>query len=175
SVPSSIDTCVVFRVEISPTENTPPGYLFLCPWTDFQTEPGATSFRWPECPAYWSLDRLGGERLGPGEATRLGFPPIQLETYIWGQSWDATVYAGLRRFYVAKGFNPDTQDVARCLGFPLHQLLPGMDTSFDHAGKVAEYPDSFEPPVSRAFKILISVQLGLILFTVVWQAYEAAM
>ncbi|KAJ7636205.1 hypothetical protein FB45DRAFT_444162 [Roridomyces roridus] len=35
----------------------PRGYLFLSPVTDFQV--GPWEFRWPRCPAYWSLDETG--------------------------------------------------------------------------------------------------------------------
>ncbi|KAJ6522046.1 hypothetical protein B0H19DRAFT_900630, partial [Mycena capillaripes] len=66
--------------------------------------------------AYWSLDPVGVDRLTAEEATELGFPSIRLNSTIDGVSWDATVYAGLRRFHKAKGFNPDSQDVARYLG-----------------------------------------------------------
>ncbi|KAJ7732546.1 hypothetical protein B0H16DRAFT_1253636, partial [Mycena metata] len=95
----------------SPREDTPPGYLFHCPPTEFQTAP--TSFRWPECPAYWSLDPSGAERLSTEEATQLGFPSFQLTTRVHGWSWDAGVYAGLRQFHQGKGFDPESQDVAR--------------------------------------------------------------
>ncbi|KAJ7917064.1 hypothetical protein B0H13DRAFT_1524924, partial [Mycena leptocephala] len=71
---------------------------------------------------YWSLDPLGAERLSPGEATELGFPSIELDTAIFADSWDASVYAALRQFHRAKGFDPDSQDVARHLGYPLYQL-----------------------------------------------------
>jgi hypothetical protein len=93
------------------------GFLFLCPVTDFQT--GPSSFRWPECPAYWSLDPSGVERLGMDEATALGFPSLRLTTEILGRFWDASVYAGLRQFHRAKGFDPESQDLARHLGYPL--------------------------------------------------------
>ncbi|KAJ6592724.1 hypothetical protein B0H19DRAFT_907060, partial [Mycena capillaripes] len=74
------------------------------------------------CPAYWSLDPTGAERLSEEDATRLGFPSIQLSWEVWGKSWDASVYAGLRQFHQAQGFDPDRQDVARHLGEPLYQL-----------------------------------------------------
>ncbi|KAJ6518070.1 hypothetical protein C8R47DRAFT_4593 [Mycena vitilis] len=102
------------------TKDLPIGYLFLCPTADFKI--GPSSFRWPEYPAYWSLDPSGIERLSTEEATRLGFPSIQLKTRIYLCSWDASVYAGLRQFHQAKGFGPDSQDLARHLGHPLYQL-----------------------------------------------------
>jgi hypothetical protein len=122
---------VDFKLVISPTvEDPPPGYLFLCPKEDFQT--GSSSFRWPECPGYWSLDPSGGEHLGMEDALDLGFPSISLSTKIWGRSWDASVYAGLRQFHQAKGFDPDGQDVVRHLGEPLYILVGEMDIPFAH-------------------------------------------
>jgi hypothetical protein len=37
-------------------------------------------------------------------------------------SSSADVYAGLRQFHRAKGFDPDSQDVACHLGYPIYQL-----------------------------------------------------
>jgi hypothetical protein len=47
------------------------------------------------------------------------------------RQWDPSVYAGLRKFHEAKGFDTETQDVAR----HLHQQLYQMDTEED-----VEYP-----------------------------------
>jgi hypothetical protein len=113
---------VEFKLEIWPTAEDPPmGYLFLCPRDHFQM--GLFSFRWPHCPAYWSLDPSGVERLSAEDATYLGFPSISLSTEIGGRSWDGSVYAGLCQFHQAKGFDPDTQDVARHLHHSLYQLV----------------------------------------------------
>jgi len=88
--------------------------------------------RWPDYPAYWSLDPLGVEGLSTDEATRLGFPTIHLITEVERYSWDASVYAGLRQFHQAKGFGPDSQDVVRHLGHTLFQLSNEMDPLFAH-------------------------------------------
>jgi hypothetical protein len=64
----------------------------------------------------------GAERLSTQDAYNLGFPSLGLSTVILGKSWDASVYAGLRQFHQAKGFDPDSQDVARYLGHPLYEL-----------------------------------------------------
>ncbi|KAJ6462948.1 hypothetical protein C8R45DRAFT_841465 [Mycena sanguinolenta] len=100
--------------------NVPKGFLFLCPPVDFRT--GPSSFKWPDLPAYWSLDLTGTDRLTPEEAASLGFPPFRLSTEIWGKSWDTSVYAGIRQFHKAKGFDPDSQHVARHLDHPLYQV-----------------------------------------------------
>ncbi|KAK7006307.1 hypothetical protein R3P38DRAFT_3214355 [Favolaschia claudopus] len=96
------------------------GYLFLCPPEDFQV--GPASFKWPECCAYWSLDPSGMEQLSDEEASALGFPTICWTTKMRGRSWDHNIYAGLRELHQTKGFDPDSQDVARHLGHPLYQL-----------------------------------------------------
>ncbi|KAF8214582.1 hypothetical protein K438DRAFT_1801714 [Mycena galopus ATCC 62051] len=122
---------VSFNVEIGPldmTKKPPEGFLFLAPPTDFQT--GSSSLCWPDFPAYWSLDPQGAEPLSMKDARQLGFPSIVLTTEVRGYSWDKTVYAGLRQFHQAKGFDPDSQEVARYLGESLYQLSPGIDAPF---------------------------------------------
>ncbi|KAJ6512482.1 hypothetical protein C8R45DRAFT_856664 [Mycena sanguinolenta] len=105
---------------MSNSEAAPKGFLFLCPPKHFRT--GRSSLKWPDCPAYWSLDASGAERLTPEDATNLGFPSFQLSTEVIGKSWDDSVYAGLRQFHRAKGFDPDSQDLARHLGDKLYRL-----------------------------------------------------
>ncbi|KAJ7816255.1 hypothetical protein B0H13DRAFT_1663513, partial [Mycena leptocephala] len=106
----------------------PEGYLFVCPARNFQV--GTSSFRWPDCPAFWSLDPAGIERLSLEDAKILGFPVIHAETVIHGVCWDDAVYTGLRRFQRAKGFNQDAQDLAKDLGYPLYELSNRLDGPF---------------------------------------------
>ncbi|KAJ7038413.1 hypothetical protein C8F04DRAFT_1089064 [Mycena alexandri] len=118
-----------FCVRILPSASTPPtGYLFLCPPSAFRAD--SSSFRWPDSPAYWSFDPLGVERLTAEEAKHVGFPSMHLTAVVWGRWWDASVYTGLRQFHAAKGFDPDGQDVARHLGYPLYELSGEMAVSF---------------------------------------------
>ena len=67
------------------------------------------------------------------DAANLGFPSIGLSTEIQGSSWDASVYAGLRQFHQAKGFDPDSQDIARHLEHELFQLSSQRDVPFAHS------------------------------------------
>ncbi|KAJ7658242.1 hypothetical protein DFH06DRAFT_1327530 [Mycena polygramma] len=97
----------------------PSGFLFLCPTEDFRT--GRSSFCWPKLSAYWSLDPAGVEILTMEGAIELGFPELQCSTQLMGRSWDSSVYAGLRKFHQAKGFNPYSEDIARHLGLPLYR------------------------------------------------------
>ncbi|KAF7364451.1 hypothetical protein MSAN_01106200 [Mycena sanguinolenta] len=122
---------VNLTLKIGKTMHNPPdGYLFVCSPTDFET--GSTSFRWPDCPAYWSLDPSGGNPLSDEEASSLGFPPIMQETLVYLLSWDETVCAGLRKFDECKGFDPESQDVAKKLGFPLYEIcVPGKSRELD--------------------------------------------
>ncbi|KAK6996448.1 hypothetical protein R3P38DRAFT_2565509, partial [Favolaschia claudopus] len=115
---------IEFCCQLSPcadVENHPPmGFLFLCPPQYFQT--GMACFKWPEYSAYWSLDPWGVERLSIEQAFNIGFPIIQFSTTIRLRSWDDSAYAGLREFHRAKGFDPDTQDIAVHLNQPLYQI-----------------------------------------------------
>jgi hypothetical protein len=52
----------------------------------------------------------------------LGFPTIHVEMLIHGFSWNNEVYDALRRFQQAKGHNPETQETAINLGYPLYKL-----------------------------------------------------
>ncbi|KAJ7315682.1 hypothetical protein DFH08DRAFT_1039364, partial [Mycena albidolilacea] len=107
------------------TEKPPAGFLFLCPQKDFKTSP--STYSWPDCPAYWSFDPSGVDRLTVKEAIQLGYPAFQLKTTLYGPSWDAGIYEGLRKFHRAIGFDPDTQDLALHLGHPLFELSAEAD------------------------------------------------
>ncbi|KAJ7134148.1 hypothetical protein C8R46DRAFT_1139701 [Mycena filopes] len=164
-----VDTAC-FTLRVHSTADAPPGYLFLCPSSDFQT--GPRSFRCPDTPAYWSLDPLGFDRLSTDKATRMGFPQLLLTTEIFGRSWDADVYAGVRQFHAAKGFDPDSQQVARHLGYPLYEMSSEEDAPFAHV----EEPESPNPveSASGGLKILINLQLALISFSVLYEVCQAA-
>jgi hypothetical protein len=124
-------SCEMFDIGISLTiDGAPIGFVFLCLKSDFRT--GPSSLRWPECPAYWSLDPTGFERLTTEEALGSGFPSMELTTEVKGWSWDGSVYAGLRQFHRAKGFDPDSQDVARHFEEPLYQLSSEIEPTFAH-------------------------------------------
>ncbi|KAJ7681959.1 hypothetical protein DFH06DRAFT_1387969, partial [Mycena polygramma] len=109
----------------------PAGFLFLCPPDDFRTG-ASVSFCWPDCPAYWSLNPMGIGRLSTEEARELGFPELTFSTTICGRYWDASVYAGLRKFHQAKGFDPYSQDLARHLRCPLYRPFNDIHAPFAH-------------------------------------------
>lgn len=106
---------------LGPLDSLPPGYLFLCPLTEIQTElPGHVLI--PARAAYWSRDPSGAECLSAEEAKNEGFPDIDCCMWAVGGSWDAGVYTGIRQFHEAKGFDPYRQEVATELGYPLYQV-----------------------------------------------------
>ncbi|KAJ6464395.1 hypothetical protein C8R45DRAFT_498925 [Mycena sanguinolenta] len=115
---------VTFRLELvrecRTHFNQPRGYLFVCPPEDFRAR--GNSFRWPDCPTYWSLDPSGVDRLSHEAAKTLGFPEIRIESRIDANSWASSVYKGLRRFHQGKGFDPYSQDLARYLDYPLFEI-----------------------------------------------------
>ncbi|KAK7035651.1 hypothetical protein R3P38DRAFT_602831 [Favolaschia claudopus] len=96
------------------------GFLFLCPAESFHV--GPASFKCPECFGYWSLDPSGVDRLSAEEAFELGFPTISISMGGEGQYWTDSVYAGLRQFHQGKGFDPNSQELARHLGVPLYEV-----------------------------------------------------
>ncbi|KAF7334341.1 hypothetical protein MSAN_02379000 [Mycena sanguinolenta] len=116
---------VRFVLRIADKRDIPEGYLFVCPPEDFRTntEPHANLYQWPACPAYWSLDPSGADRVSTEDARILGFPAIHIETRMLGSSWDCSVYEGLRRFHEGKGFDPESREVARQLEYPLFEVL----------------------------------------------------
>ncbi|KAF7334323.1 hypothetical protein MSAN_02377000 [Mycena sanguinolenta] len=116
---------VRFILQIADKRHIPEGHLFVCPPQDFHTntEPHANLYQWLACPAYWSLDPSGAAHLSMEDTRILGFPAIHIETGMSGYSWDHSIYQGLRRFHEGKGFDPDSREVARELGYPLYEVL----------------------------------------------------
>ncbi|KAJ7064472.1 hypothetical protein C8F01DRAFT_768737 [Mycena amicta] len=101
---------VVFTVP----EGAPNGYLFYMP--PLQKKPSQV---------FWSLDPLGREQLSWKEARERGFPKLVASNSVrtYQRQWDACVYEEIRAMHIAKGFDPDSQDVARHLGHPLFELV----------------------------------------------------
>ncbi|KAJ7469405.1 hypothetical protein B0H11DRAFT_2283857 [Mycena galericulata] len=78
------------------------GYLFVCPPDDFRL-PGSSSFRWPDCPAYWSIDPTGAERLTTEAARLLGFPILEFRTRVKLSSLRKDTGRGYTRGFVPAG------------------------------------------------------------------------
>ncbi|KAJ6464493.1 hypothetical protein C8R45DRAFT_500827 [Mycena sanguinolenta] len=118
---------VQFSLQIAGKCHIPEGYLFICSSRDFRngTE-NVNLYQWPACPAYWSLNPSGADRLSTEDARIIGFPAIHIETRISGYSWDHSIYKGLRRFHEGKGLDPESREIARQLGYPLYEVLSDL-------------------------------------------------
>ncbi|KAJ7617110.1 hypothetical protein FB45DRAFT_933458 [Roridomyces roridus] len=133
---------VKFTLRFEKTLEEPPaGYLFICPASDFQV--GPLEFRWPQCPAYWSLDESGEEQLSEEEAHLMGFPDMSFTTDIDGSSWQQSAYTAVAKLHRAKGFDPYTQDVARHLKNPLFRVSTERQRPFAHIDDKSE--EDFQP------------------------------
>lgn len=113
--------------------NSPFGFLFLCPQEEYRN--GPASFGWPDCPAYWSLDRSGVKRLNTDEATALGFPLLEFNTRICCVCGNSSVYAEIRSCHEAKSFDPYSQDIA-ILCHPRFELSRVVSSPFDGKSSV---------------------------------------
>ncbi|KAJ6464474.1 hypothetical protein C8R45DRAFT_500359 [Mycena sanguinolenta] len=146
---------VRFMLRIADERHIPEGYLFVCPAQDFfaRNEAHAKLYQWPACPAYWSLDPSGTDRLSMKAAKILGFPPIHFETSMFGSSWDHSVYKGLRRFHEGKGLDPESREVARGLGYPLYEVLSnlGSEVPFPCRDVGQFYCEVKDPALCREF------------------------
>ncbi|KAJ7111712.1 hypothetical protein C8R44DRAFT_742095 [Mycena epipterygia] len=133
-----------YIVVISTARNSVPlGYMFLCSLEDLQLDiPG--QFQRPDSGTYWSLDPFGPESLGVEEAQRMRLPSIELKMEVLGWSWNESVYKGLRQFHEGKGFEPDSQEVARGLGYPLYQMFRELDAPFAHGEPIC-FPLLMDP------------------------------
>ncbi|KAF8207727.1 hypothetical protein K438DRAFT_1814121 [Mycena galopus ATCC 62051] len=112
-------------------EDLPPGYLFLCPLDGLQSD-SLAGFQTPECPAYWSLDPSGVERLSTDEGKNHGFPEFEFNMSLWGRSWDNRVYTGICQFHEAKGFDPYGQEFVQEIEYSPCQVSNKQETPFAH-------------------------------------------
>ncbi|KAJ7707009.1 hypothetical protein B0H14DRAFT_3172787 [Mycena olivaceomarginata] len=129
---------IEYRLTICNTGTAiPPGYLFLCPLRDLQSD-DPSSYQNPDFPAHWSLDPLGTEYLSAEEAEEFGFPSLEFTMEVGGESWDESVYTGLRQFHRRKGYDPYSQDLAKELGYQLFQVLPELEGAFAYVEQVED-------------------------------------
>ncbi|KAK7027696.1 hypothetical protein R3P38DRAFT_2526691 [Favolaschia claudopus] len=139
-------TSIWFQVELDPQSawqtdwHSFDAFLFLCPAPQsIQVSPA--SFNCPECVGYWSFDPLGEDRLSSEQVAELGFPTIHVSFSGYFETWSNMIYAGLRQFHQGKGFDPDSQDIARYLGYPLYQLSSDHDDSMNVDGESIHHID----------------------------------
>ncbi|KAK6977201.1 kinase-like protein [Favolaschia claudopus] len=191
---SALDTfALVVRITISVVLEEidrrliPRGFLFLyCP-SGWHSTP-VSSAR-PDSMAFWSLDSVGQHRLSWEEAKALGFPTINANIEVHLKSWDSTTYLFLRQFHEEKGFNPNSEEVANCLGLtPICLSIscadPGKLLEIKEANKITWEesdirPESQDPneeiediilPSSLVY--LASIQCALIALAVLLAAWD---
>ncbi|KAL0562981.1 hypothetical protein V5O48_019097, partial [Marasmius crinis-equi] len=96
---------------------------------------------------YWSSDEDGQLRFSADKCNHLGLP-VTLDLtfdkrYVY--SWSNDVYKMMRQYQVARGFDPNTTDFARSLGYPAYRPIQNADSDrFEEIeGKNSVY---FRPP-----------------------------
>jgi hypothetical protein len=119
-------TSIFFFFSLQPTsqpnELRDKAFLFLPPLMDFLS-PDGTRFQYPTRTPYWSLNLSGDPPLAPAHEIALGLPSVKLEIVMEGRYYSPQVYEAIREFHQHKGFNPESQDVARKLGDELYHLV----------------------------------------------------
>jgi hypothetical protein len=68
---------------------------------------------------YWAFDPAGLNRLTHEMVEDIGLPTIEFSIGLMGRRWEESDYDMIRDFHVAKRFDPDTQDAAIAMGYPL--------------------------------------------------------
>ncbi|KAK7063360.1 hypothetical protein R3P38DRAFT_2818279 [Favolaschia claudopus] len=124
-------------------------FLFLPPSRGFFT-PNLTRCCFTTEEHYWSFDPSGNDRLSPNEALNLGLPQASLEILVSQIYVDETLFKDLHTFHTMKGFNPDSQEIAKHLGLPLFYFgdegdpppSPLFDVSSDSIAPLHEGSDN---------------------------------
>ncbi|KAF7340330.1 hypothetical protein MVEN_01952200 [Mycena venus] len=68
---------------------------------------------------YWAFDPAGLDRLTHESAEEIGLPTPEFSTEVDGPTWNECEYAMIREFHSGKDFDPESQDVAIAMGYPL--------------------------------------------------------
>jgi hypothetical protein len=68
---------------------------------------------------YWAFDLAGPDRLTHDNVEDIGLPTPEFKFQVSGPTWDKRNDAMIREFHSAKGFDPDSQDAAIAMGYPL--------------------------------------------------------
>ncbi|KAK7001918.1 hypothetical protein R3P38DRAFT_3367891 [Favolaschia claudopus] len=123
-------------------------FLFLPPSRGFFT-PNLTRCCFTTEEHYWSFDPSGKDRLSPNEALNLGLPQASLEILVSQIYVDEALFKDLHTFHTMKGFNADSQEIAKHLGLPLFYFgdegdpppSPLFDVSSDSVAQLHEGSD----------------------------------
>ncbi|KAF7340338.1 Reverse transcriptase-RNase H-integrase [Mycena venus] len=84
---------------------------------------------------YWSFDPTGLKRLTREVVEDIGLPTPQFSVEVLGQRWDERTLDMIHEFHTVKGFNPDSQDVATAMGYPLVDIKDIQKWARDLTGK----------------------------------------
>ncbi|KAF7340340.1 Reverse transcriptase-RNase H-integrase [Mycena venus] len=91
---------------------------------------------------YWSFDPTGLEQLTHEMAEDIGLLTPQFFVRVIGWKGDESTLDMIREFHAAKGFDPDSQDVAIAMGYPLVDIKDIQKRARDLTGKhFADCPD----------------------------------
>ncbi|KAK7026086.1 hypothetical protein VNI00_015732 [Paramarasmius palmivorus] len=107
-------------------KHRPPIYLFIYPLFSVSElvswEMGHTQAH------FWSLDKNGQSEMSNEERRRWGVPELRSSTK-WGDrclfSWPTHIYTALRKWQVARSFDPTTADWAQSHGYPELEIISG--------------------------------------------------
>ncbi|KAK7024149.1 hypothetical protein VNI00_016527 [Paramarasmius palmivorus] len=79
---------------------------------------------------FWSLDKNGQSEISEEECRRWGIAKL-IPWIVWGClmlfSWSTDVYTPLRKWQVARGFDPTTTDWAQSWGYPEWEIIGGKE------------------------------------------------
>ncbi|KAJ6579125.1 hypothetical protein DFH09DRAFT_1310485 [Mycena vulgaris] len=128
---------VSFWLQIGTPEESDDSFLFVCPFAYLRVDSDGR-FVLPECAAKWSLHPAGASSLTPEEAMTRGLPPLMFNVGIKTISMTRRGYEEVRLFHQAKGFDPDSQDIARTFGHPLLKLFDDSTAVIHTQGAVLE-------------------------------------
>jgi hypothetical protein len=98
-------------------------YLFLFPANMYLSAGHLALHLPPQSEAYyWTFDPEGIERFSEDTSEALGLPLVQFHTLVRGDRGSKDDYTLIREFHLDKGFDPDSQDIAIELGYPLVEV-----------------------------------------------------
>ncbi|KAF7299895.1 hypothetical protein HMN09_00997100 [Mycena chlorophos] len=80
--------------------------------------------------AYWALDRYGNQPLDATAAHAFGLPDLLIEAIVTVVHYPQTYYEEIKSVHKARGFDPQSADIALSLGYPAFRLPDRCDPRF---------------------------------------------
>ncbi|KAK7026077.1 hypothetical protein VNI00_015723, partial [Paramarasmius palmivorus] len=110
-------------------KDQPPIYLFIYPPPSSISE--LISWEKEHTQTYfWSLDENGQSEMSEEECGQWGIPVLEKSIdwrFMGLRSCPTNVYTGLRKWQVARGFDPSTANWAQSLGYPELEIIGGKE------------------------------------------------